>query len=280
MRRLVADLLLLARADTGRRPPPRDSTSPRWSRRPRRSSSRWPAATRSPSTRRAGVRSTGTRDELHRLALNLIENALRHTDPGTAVEASVERDGRRGRALRRGRRPRRAARARTSRCSSASCAAPATAAAPRAWAWRSCAPWPSPTAAASARAAARRPRRALRRAPAGGDRRRAGAARGTRAGSAGRDLSPGSSARRFCRSFGRPCVYRKSSHVRHHLPAARRLLSRSRGVRAADHAVQEIIRYTEPRAVASEAAGSAASSACAARSSRSATWPLGMGLST
>jgi two-component system OmpR family sensor kinase len=28
---------------------------------------------------------------LHRLALNLLENALRHTDPGTAVEASVER---------------------------------------------------------------------------------------------------------------------------------------------------------------------------------------------
>ena len=31
------------------------------------------------------------RDELHRLVLNLMENALRHTDPGTAVEASVER---------------------------------------------------------------------------------------------------------------------------------------------------------------------------------------------
>ena len=30
-------------------------------------------------------------DELHRLVLNLMENALRHTDPGTAVEASVER---------------------------------------------------------------------------------------------------------------------------------------------------------------------------------------------
>ena len=31
------------------------------------------------------------RDELHRLVLNLMENALRHTDPGTAVEATVER---------------------------------------------------------------------------------------------------------------------------------------------------------------------------------------------
>ena len=33
----------------------------------------------------------GARDELHRLILNVMENALRHTDPGTAVEAQVER---------------------------------------------------------------------------------------------------------------------------------------------------------------------------------------------
>ena len=33
----------------------------------------------------------GVRDELHRLVLNLMENALRHTDPGTTVEASIER---------------------------------------------------------------------------------------------------------------------------------------------------------------------------------------------
>jgi len=39
----------------------------------------------------AGATISGARDELHRLALNLLENALRHTDPGTAVEASVER---------------------------------------------------------------------------------------------------------------------------------------------------------------------------------------------
>jgi signal transduction histidine kinase len=38
-----------------------------------------------------GVRVDGARDELHRLVLNLMENALRHTDPGTAVEATVER---------------------------------------------------------------------------------------------------------------------------------------------------------------------------------------------
>ena len=38
-----------------------------------------------------GLEIEGVQDELHRLVLNLMENALRHTDPGTAVEASVER---------------------------------------------------------------------------------------------------------------------------------------------------------------------------------------------
>ena len=35
----------------------------------------------------------GARDELHRLALNLIENALRHTPSGTHVHAALGRDG-------------------------------------------------------------------------------------------------------------------------------------------------------------------------------------------
>src|SRR6185312_14786410 len=35
----------------------------------------------------------GALDELHRLALNLIENALRHTPPGTHVHASLARAG-------------------------------------------------------------------------------------------------------------------------------------------------------------------------------------------
>ena len=57
----------------------------------RASSSPWRATTRSPSPRPHGLEIEGARDELHRLVLNLMENALRHTDPGTAVEASVER---------------------------------------------------------------------------------------------------------------------------------------------------------------------------------------------
>ena len=53
-----------------------------WSPRRPASSSRSPAATRSRSPRPAGAIVGGARDELHRLVLNLMENALRHTDPG------------------------------------------------------------------------------------------------------------------------------------------------------------------------------------------------------
>ena len=34
----------------------------------------------------------GVRDDLHRMALNLVENALLHTPPGTPVTVSVRRD--------------------------------------------------------------------------------------------------------------------------------------------------------------------------------------------
>jgi signal transduction histidine kinase len=91
MRRLVADLLLLARADAGRiaahvpidlseivaeaagelEPVARDHH----------------ISVSAPP----GAEIDGARDELHQLTLNLLENALRHTDPGTTVEATVER---------------------------------------------------------------------------------------------------------------------------------------------------------------------------------------------
>src|SRR5215208_1322136 len=75
MRRLVADLLLLARADAGRatahEPVARDHE----------------ISIAAPP----GMIVDGARDELHRLILNLMENGLRHTDPGTAVEAQVQR---------------------------------------------------------------------------------------------------------------------------------------------------------------------------------------------
>ena len=91
MRRLVADLLLLARADAGRVAPhqPVDVSEVVTD----------AAAELEPVARGheisvsapSGARVDGARDELHRLVLNLMENALRHTDPGTAVEATVER---------------------------------------------------------------------------------------------------------------------------------------------------------------------------------------------
>ena len=91
MRRLVADLLLLARADAGREAPhaPVDLSEIVTE----------AAAELEPVagdhelsiSAPAGAHVDGARDELHRLVLNLMENALRHTDPGTAVEASVER---------------------------------------------------------------------------------------------------------------------------------------------------------------------------------------------
>jgi signal transduction histidine kinase len=92
MRRLVGDLLLLARADAKRVAP----------RRPTDiaevlievAAELGPMADEhelSIDAHRAVV--AGVRDDLHRMALNLIENALRHTPPGTHVRAATTTDG-------------------------------------------------------------------------------------------------------------------------------------------------------------------------------------------
>lgn len=94
MRRLVADLLLLARADAGRVVPhlPTDLGQVLLD----VAGELEPLAARdghelSVDTGPSGgpVFVSGARDELHRLALNLIENALRHTPPGTHVRAAL-----------------------------------------------------------------------------------------------------------------------------------------------------------------------------------------------
>jgi two-component system OmpR family sensor kinase len=91
MRRLVADLLLLARADAGRVAPhvPVDLSEIV----AEAAGELEPVAGDHLISVDAppGAELDGARDELHRLTLNLLENALRHTDPGTAVEATVER---------------------------------------------------------------------------------------------------------------------------------------------------------------------------------------------
>ena len=90
MRRLVADLLLLARADAERKAPhsPTDLGKVLIE----------AAGELSPiadghelsiDARRVIV--DGARDELHQLVLNLMENAIRHTPPGTHIRAAVER---------------------------------------------------------------------------------------------------------------------------------------------------------------------------------------------
>jgi two-component system, OmpR family, sensor kinase len=95
MRRLVADLLLLARADAGRvarREPVNAGAVVREA-----------AGEAAPLARGHGltvdvqpgaplvVEAPG--DELHRLVLNLIQNALVHTPPGTAVDVRARREG-------------------------------------------------------------------------------------------------------------------------------------------------------------------------------------------
>ncbi len=88
MRRLVADLLLLARADVGRESPraPTDLADVAVE----AVAELGPVSTQHDITVDATEAVVeGARDDLHRMALNLLENAIRHTPPGTHVHASV-----------------------------------------------------------------------------------------------------------------------------------------------------------------------------------------------
>ncbi|GAC1440543.1 MAG: HAMP domain-containing sensor histidine kinase [Solirubrobacteraceae bacterium] len=91
MRRLVEDLLLLARADVGRR---RAQVSLDLADVVLEAAAELgPAAADHVlilDARPAPL--SGSRDDLHRLAINLIENALRHTPPGTHVRVLTEVD--------------------------------------------------------------------------------------------------------------------------------------------------------------------------------------------
>ncbi|HEY8625910.1 MAG TPA: HAMP domain-containing sensor histidine kinase [Solirubrobacteraceae bacterium] len=92
MRRLVGDLLLLARADAKRAQPFRQTDLGEVLL--EAAAELGPMADQhklSISAEPALV--TGVRDDLHRLALNLLENAVRHTPPGTQVRASTGIEG-------------------------------------------------------------------------------------------------------------------------------------------------------------------------------------------
>ncbi len=88
MRRLVGDLLLLARADARRVQPHRPTDLAEVM--VEAASELGPMADNHELSLSAEpVVVEGVRDELHRLILNLLENAVRHTPPGTRVEAST-----------------------------------------------------------------------------------------------------------------------------------------------------------------------------------------------
>jgi signal transduction histidine kinase len=94
MRRLVADLLLLARADAGRESPREPVDLAAVAR--EAAAEAGPLASDHPlSLDLPGeVPVKGARDDLHRMTLNLLENAYLHTPPGTPVTLAVrEEDG-------------------------------------------------------------------------------------------------------------------------------------------------------------------------------------------
>jgi signal transduction histidine kinase len=92
MRRLVGDLLLLARADA-RREVPHRPTDLRQVVIEAASELGPVAAGHELLVDAAPATVQGARDELHRLVLNLVENAVRHTPAGTHVRVSLAEEG-------------------------------------------------------------------------------------------------------------------------------------------------------------------------------------------
>ena len=91
MRRLVADLLLLARADAGRTGARRECDLAEVAEAALAEVK--PVANGHPLELHAdeAVAVDGNPDELHRLAINLLDNGLRHTPPGTTIALAVRR---------------------------------------------------------------------------------------------------------------------------------------------------------------------------------------------
>lgn len=92
MRRLVADLLLLARQDAKRAAPREPIDLQRVA--VAAAAELGPiAAQHDLQVDTAPARVCGAEDELHRVALNLMENAIKHTPPGTAVTVATRTEG-------------------------------------------------------------------------------------------------------------------------------------------------------------------------------------------
>ncbi len=95
MSRLVGDLLIIARADAGRRGEPVPCDLARIASEAVEEVD--PVAEGHTFTTDLGAEApvVGDPDELHRMVLNLLENAIRHTPAGTNVDLSLERNGKR-----------------------------------------------------------------------------------------------------------------------------------------------------------------------------------------
>jgi two-component system, OmpR family, sensor kinase len=92
MRRLVGDLLLLARADAGREAPRRVLDLAAVAREAVAEVTPIVAERQVSVDAPEPVAVRGAPDDLHRLALNLIENAVLHTPPGTPITVAVRRE--------------------------------------------------------------------------------------------------------------------------------------------------------------------------------------------
>jgi signal transduction histidine kinase len=94
MRRLVSDLLLLARADAGRQGTRGPLDLAEVAAEAVAEATPMAAGHRLDLEAPGPVPLNGNRDELHRLVLNLVENGLRHTPPGSEIEiAAASRNG-------------------------------------------------------------------------------------------------------------------------------------------------------------------------------------------
>jgi signal transduction histidine kinase len=93
MRRLVADLLLLARADAGRQAPRRSVDLAAVAREAAAEAEPLGEGRQVTVDAPESVSLAAVPDDLHRVALNLIENSLIHTPAGTPVTVAARREG-------------------------------------------------------------------------------------------------------------------------------------------------------------------------------------------
>jgi signal transduction histidine kinase len=93
MGRLVGDLLLLARADAGRLDTHRRVDLAEIAGDAAAEAAPLMGDRRLVLENDRPLRVEGSRDELHRMVLNLLDNAIRHTPPGSSVELTLREDG-------------------------------------------------------------------------------------------------------------------------------------------------------------------------------------------